>query len=84
MTDYTSALVSNPTVGDVPGENITADAADYEKLWLPKQNKLQLIKIVSNFDPNKPVDQNNLMGQNTDLKLAEEVKRTITLYMQMM
>ena len=69
---YTSALVSNPTVSDVPAKTVTADASDYEEVVVYKVKQITI-------DPNTPVDPNNPDGlKYKDLKLAEEVKRTIT------
>ena len=76
---YTSALVSNPTVSDVPAKTVTADAADYEEVVVYKIKQITIDPNDPNFDPNKPVDPSNPNGPKyKDLKLAEEVKRTIT------
>ena len=76
---YTSALVSNPTVSDVPAKPVTADAADFEEVVVYKVKQITIDPKDPNFDPNKPVDPNNPDGPKyKDLKLAEEVKRTIT------
>ena len=76
---YTSALVSNPTVSDVPAKTVTADAADYEEVVVYKTKQITIDPNDPNFDPNKPVDPSNPNGPKyKDLKLAEEVKRTIT------
>ena len=76
---YTSALVSNPTVSDVPEKTVTADAADYEEVVVYKTKQITIDPNDPNFDPNKPVDPSNPNGPKyKDLKLAEEVKRTIT------
>ena len=76
---YTSALVSNPTVSDVPAKTVTADAADYEEVVVYKTKQITIDPKDPNFDPEKPVDPNNPNGPKyKDLKLAEEVKRTIT------
>ncbi|MEZ7639845.1 GEVED domain-containing protein [Streptococcus sp. 27098_8_109] len=76
---YTSALVSNPTVSDVPAKTVTADAADYEEVVVYKTKQITIDPKDPNFDPEKPVDPKNPNGPKyKDLKLAEEVKRTIT------
>ena len=76
---YTSALVSNPTVSDVPAKTVTADTADYEEVVVYKTKQITIDPNDPNFDPNKPVDPSNPNGPKyKDLKLAEEVKRTIT------
>ena len=76
---YTSALVSNPTVSDVPAKTVTADAADYEEVVVYKTKQITIDPNDPNFDPEKPVDPKNPNGPKyKDLKLAEEVKRTIT------
>ena len=76
---YTSALVSNPTTSDVPAKTVTADAADYEEVVVYKTKQITIDPNDPNFDPNKPVDPSNPNGPKyKDLKLAEEVKRTIT------
>ena len=76
---YTSALVSNPTTSDVPAKTVTADAADFEEVVVYKIKQITIDPNDPNFDPNKPVDPNNPDGlKYKDLKLAEEVKRTIT------
>ena len=76
---YTSALVSNPTVSDVPAKTVTADAVDYEEVVVYKTKQITIDPNDPNFDPNKPVDPKNPNGPKyKDLKLAEEVKRTIT------
>ena len=76
---YTSALVSNPTVSDVPAKTVTADAADFEEVVVYKVKQIIIDPKDPNFDPNTPVDPNNPDGlKYKDLKLAEEVKRTIT------
>ena len=76
---YTSALVSNPTVSDVPAKTVTADASDYEEVVVYKVKQITIDPKDPNFDPNTPVDPNNPDGlKYKDLKLAEEVKRTIT------
>ena len=76
---YTSALVSNPTVSDVPAKTVTADASDYEEVVVYKVKQITIDPKDPNFDPNTPVDPSNPDGlKYKDLKLAEEVKRTIT------
>ncbi|MDQ7313591.1 hypothetical protein O0J15_20775, partial [Stenotrophomonas sp. Sm10] len=76
---YTSALVSNPTTSDVPAKTVTADAADFEEVVVYKVKQITIDPKDPNFDPNTPVDPNNPDGlKYKDLKLAEEVKRTIT------
>ena len=76
---YTSALVSNPTVSDVPAKTVTADSSDYEEVVVYKTKQITIDPNDPNFDPNKPVDPSNPNGPKyKDLKLAEEVKRTIT------
>ena len=76
---YTSALVSNPTTSDVPAKTVTADAADFEEVVVYKTKQITIDPNDPNFDPEKPVDPNNPNGPKyKDLKLAEEVKRTIT------
>ena len=76
---YTSALVSNPTVSDVPAKTVMADATDYEEVVVYKTKQITIDPNDPNFDPNKPVDPSNPNGPKyKDLKLAEEVKRTIT------
>ena len=76
---YTSALVSNPTVSDVPAKTVTADASDYEEVVVYKIKQITINPKDPNFDPNTPVDPSNPDGlKYKDLKLAEEVKRTIT------
>ena len=76
---YTSALVSNPTTSDVPAKTVTADAADFEEVVVYKVKQITIDPKDPNFDPNTPVDPNNPNGPKyKDLKLAEEVKRTIT------
>ena len=76
---YTSALVSNPTVSDVPAKTVTADAADYEEVVVYKTKQITIDPKDPNFVPEKPVDPKNPNGPKyKDLKLAEEVKRTIT------
>ncbi|MDK7204141.1 YSIRK-type signal peptide-containing protein, partial [Streptococcus sp. UMB1203] len=76
---YTSALVSNPTTSDVPAKTVIADAADFEEVVVYKIKQITIDPNDPNFDPNKPVDPNNPDGlKYKDLKLAEEVKRTIT------
>ena len=76
---YTSALVSNPTTSDVPAKTVTADAADFEEVVVYKVKQITINPKDPNFDPNTPVDPNNPDGlKYKDLKLAEEVKRTIT------
>ncbi len=76
---YTSALVSNPTTSDVPAKTVTADAADFEEVVVYKTKQITIDPKDPNFDPNTPVDPNNPDGlKYKDLKLAEEVKRTIT------
>ena len=75
---YTSALVSNPTVSDVPAKTVTADASDYEEVVVYKVKQIT-IDPKDPKDPNTPVDPSNPDGlKYKDLKLAEEVKRTIT------
>ena len=76
---YTSALVSNPTTSDVPAKTVTADASDYEEVVVYKVKQITIDPNDPNFDPNKPIDPSNPNGPKyKDLKLAEEVKRTIT------
>ena len=76
---YTSALVSNPTTSDVPAKTVTADAADFEEVVVYKIKQITIDPKDPNFDPNTPVDPSNPDGlKYKDLKLAEEVKRTIT------
>ena len=76
---YTSALVSNPTTSDVPAKTVTADAADFEEVVVYKVKQITIDPNDPNFDPNKPIDPSNPNGPKyKDLKLAEEVKRTIT------
>ena len=76
---YTSALVSNPTTSDVPAKTVTADAADFEEVVVYKIKQITINPKDPNFDPNTPVDPSNPDGlKYKDLKLAEEVKRTIT------
>ena len=76
---YTSALVSNPTTSDVPAKTVTADAADFEEVVVYKVKQITIDPKDPNFDPNTPVDPSNPDGlKYKDLKLAEEVKRTIT------
>ena len=76
---YTSALVSNPTTSDVPAKTVTADAADFEEVVVYKVKQITIDPKDPNFDPEKPVDPSNPNGlKYKDLKLAEEVKRTIT------
>ena len=76
---YTSALVSNPTVSDVPAKTVTADASDYEEVVVYKVKQITIDPKDPNFDPNTPVDPSNPDGlKYKDLKLSEEVKRTIT------
>ena len=76
---YTSALVSNPTVSDVPAKTVTADASDYEEVVVYKIKQITIDPKDPNFDPNTPVDPSNPDGlKYKDLKLSEEVKRTIT------
>ena len=76
---YTSALVSNPTTSDVPAKTVTADAADFEEVVVYKVKQITIDPKDPNFDPEKPVDPSNPNGPKyKDLKLAEEVKRTIT------
>ena len=76
---YTSALVSNPTTSDVPAKTVTADAADFEEVVVYKTKQITIDPNDPNFDPEKPVDPSNPNGPKyKDLKLAEEVKRTIT------
>ena len=76
---YTSALVSNPTTSNVPAKTVTADAADFEEVVVYKVKQITIDPKDPNFDPNTPVDPNNPDGlKYKDLKLAEEVKRTIT------
>ena len=76
---YTSALVSNPTTSDVPAKTVTADAADFEEVVVYKVKQITINPKDPNFDPNTPVDPSNPDGlKYKDLKLAEEVKRTIT------
>ena len=76
---YTSALVSNPTTSDVPAKTVTADAADFEEVVVYKIKQITIDPKDPNFDPNTPVDPSNPDGlKYKDLKLSEEVKRTIT------
>ena len=76
---YTSTLVSNPTTSDVPAKTVTADAADFEEVVVYKTKQITIDPNDPNFDPEEPVDPNNPNGPKyKDLKLAEEVKRTIT------
>ncbi|MDB0074906.1 mucin-binding protein, partial [Streptococcus gwangjuensis] len=76
---YTSALVSNPTTSDVPAKTVTADAADFEEVVVYKTKQITIDPNDPNFDPEKPVDPSNPNGPKyKDLKLTEEVKRTIT------
>ena len=76
---YTSALVSNPTTSDVPAKTVTADAADFEEVVVYKVKQITIDPKDPNFDPNTPVDPSNPDGlKYKDLKLSEEVKRTIT------
>ena len=75
---YTSALVSNPTTSDVPAKTVTADAADFEEVVVYKVKQIT-IDPNNPKDPNTPVDPSNPDGlKYKDLKLTEEVKRTIT------
>ena len=76
---YTSALVSNPTTSDVPAKTVTADAADFEEVVVYKVKQITIDPKDPNFDLNTPVDPSNPDGlKYKDLKLSEEVKRTIT------
>lgn len=76
---YTSALVSNPTTSDVPAKTVTADAADFEEVVVYKTKQITIDPNDPNFDPEKPVDPSNPNGPKyKNLKLTEEVKRTIT------
>ena len=76
---YTSALVSNPTTSDVPAKTVTADAADFEEVVVYKVKQITIDPKDPNLDPNTPVDPSNPDGlKYKDLKLSEEVKRTIT------
>ena len=76
---YTSALVSNPTTSDVTAKTVTADAADFEEVVVYKTKQITIDPNDPNFDPEKPVDPSNPNGPKyKDLKLTEEVKRTIT------
>ena len=76
---YTSALVNNPATSDVPAKTVTADAEDYEEVVIYKAKQTVIDPNDPNFDPDKPVNQKDPNGQKyKDLKLKEEVKRTIT------
>ena len=76
---YTSALVNNPATSDVPAKTVTADAEDYEEVVIYKAKQTVIDPNDPNFDPDKPVNPKNPNGQKyKDLKLKEEVKRTIT------
>ena len=76
---YTSALVNNPATSDVPAKTVTADAEDYEEVVIYKAKQTVIDPNDPNFDPDKPVNPKDPNGQKyKDLKLKEEVKRTIT------
>ena len=76
---YTSALVNNPATSDVPAKTVTADAEDYEEVVIYKAKQTVIDPNDPNFDPDKPVNPKDPNGQKyKDLKLKEDVKRTIT------
>ncbi|MEZ7742512.1 CshA/CshB family fibrillar adhesin-related protein [Gemella sp. 20925_1_85] len=76
---YTSALVNNPATSDVPAKTVTADAEDYEEVVIYKVKQTVIDPNDPNFDSDKPVNPKDPNGKKyKDLKLKEEVKRTIT------